>query len=237
MTQKMTRRTFIQEGSVSGALLGGLLTGNSLFAEQKIPNNPLVNTEILLPEPIKTGGLPLMDALAARKSSREFSRRTLDKQILSNLLWAADGINRDDGRRTVPSPHNTQEISLYLILPDGICRYDAVENKLVMINPGNHRDLTGVQAYTHAVPLTVFFVADLKKLTFGGSLDDKKIHAAVDAGFIGQNIYLFAASNNLAAVFRSSIERDKIAERFKLEPDQMVLFAQSVGYRPGQNQK
>ncbi|MDO4573669.1 MAG: SagB/ThcOx family dehydrogenase [Planctomycetia bacterium] len=187
--------------------------------------------DISLPQPVKTGGMPLLDALSKRASCREFSVRKPDLQTLSNLLWAACGINREDGRRTVPSALNMQETSVYVMLETGVYRYDETKNLLILVHAGDHRRLTGSQEYTHAVPVTLFFVADLDMLKISNPAEEHKMaYANASAGFIGQNVYLFAAANGMAAVFRASIDREELAKCFRLSPSQRVLYAQSVGY-------
>ena len=181
--------------------------------------------DIVLPEPVKTGGMPLMDALANRASCRNFSAREPDTQTLSDLLWAAWGINRPDGRRTAPSALNKQEITLYVILKSGVYIYDAEKHVLKLVTSGDHRDLAGTQDFTHSAPVTLVYAAD-----FSRQVSPSDEYAAAGAGFIGQNVYLFAAANGMATVFRASIDRDGIRKCFELTPSQRPLFAQSVGY-------
>ncbi len=228
-----SRRHFVKTsigGFLAGLLVNPLPHRKSTTEAAESTTSAFVNgeKEIALPEPVKTGGAPLIETLASRKSERSFHGNPLDLQTISNLLWAANGINRPDGRRTVPSPMNAQETELYLIFEKGTYRHDVKENRLHLVAKGDHRDLAGVQPYTHDAPMTILFVADFEKLDFA-SEEERPVYAAVDAGFIGQNVYLFAVSNGLNAVFRGSIERKKIAERFHLSKSQSVSFAQSVG--------
>jgi SagB-type dehydrogenase family enzyme len=181
--------------------------------------------DIALPAPQKTGGKPLMEALAERKSARQFSDRELGKQTLSNLLWAANGFNRP-GKRTAPSARNKQEIELYVILKTGVYLYDAKANALVKKVDGNHQNLIGTQAFAVTAPLGIIFVADL------GQNAIPREHAHVDAGFVSQNIYLFAASEGLATVVLASVDRPAVAKLLGLGETQEVLYSQPVGYPP-----
>lgn len=181
--------------------------------------------DLVLPEPVKTGGMPLMEALANRASCRDFSAREVDAQTLSDLLWAAWGINRPDGRRTAPSALNKQEITLYVILKSGVYTYDAPANALRLVVSGDKRDLAGTQEFTHSAPVTLVYVADSAR-----QASPSAEYAAAGAGFIGQNVYLFAAANGMATVFRASIDRNGIRKCFGLADSQIPLFAQSVGY-------
>ena len=106
--------------------------------------------DITLPPPAKTGGKPLMEALAGRKTSRDFAPDELTPQELSSLLWAADGINRPDGRRTAPTGLNVQDIDIYVLLPSGAYLYDAKAHALTLVNGGDHRKSAGRQAFSHA---------------------------------------------------------------------------------------
>jgi len=184
---------------------------------------------ITLPAPQKTGGMPLMDALAKRSSARAFNTtRELTPQQMSNLLWAAFGINRDDGKaskRTAPTASNKQEHDLYVLLKTGAYLYDAKTNTLLLVAPGDKRELGGTQPFAQTAPFTVLMVADAAR-------QSNREMASADAGFIGQNIYLYCASENLATVVRASVDRPKIAAALSLKPTQWVVLAQSVGYAP-----
>ncbi|MDP4183604.1 MAG: SagB/ThcOx family dehydrogenase [Bacteroidota bacterium] len=182
-----------------------------------------------LPKPKTEGGMPLMDALKKRSSSRSFSEKEIDRQMLSNLLWAAWGINRPDGKRTAPSSMNKQELSLYVVIKEGAYLYDAVNNSLIRVTEGDVREACGVQAFVGEAPLNVIMVADLKKL--GAKAGDKAIASSwANSGYISQNIYLFCASESLATVVRASIDHEKLKAALKLNPDQEIILGQTVGY-------
>lgn len=187
------------------------------------------NSPIKLPEPKKTGGMPLMEALSKRKTSREYSTRELDLQTLSNLLWAAFGVTRDDGRRTAPSAVNWQEVDIYVCLQKGVYLYNAKLNQLDFYMKGDIREATGKQPFVKDAPVNLVFVADYSRM--GDRAEDvKKSYAAADVGFISQNVYLFCASENLATVVRGMVDKEELKKLMNLRPDQHVVFAQTVGY-------
>ncbi|MGC9966931.1 MAG: SagB/ThcOx family dehydrogenase [Syntrophobacteraceae bacterium] len=183
---------------------------------------------IQLPNPQREGGKPLMSALNDRMSARTFSGEKLQMQTLSNLLWAAFGINRPDGKRTAPSAKNWQEIDIYVAMADGAYLYDAKKNTLDPIEMKDIRAMTGAQAFVKDAPVNLVYVADYSKVNEGGL--DGQILVGADAGLISENVYLFCASEGLATVVRASIDRDALAKELKLRPQQKIILAQSVGY-------
>ena len=187
---------------------------------------------IKLPDPQTDIGKPLMQVLKARSSSRKFSSEKLPLQVLSNLLWAAFGINRpDSGKRTAPSAVNWQEIDIYVASADGLYRYDAKSHGLDLILKEDIRAQTGVQSFVKKAPVNLVYVADFSKMAKPKvSEDDKVLWSAADAGFIGQNVYLFCASEGLATVVRGWIDKPALAKTMKLTPDQRVILSQTVGY-------
>jgi nitroreductase len=178
---------------------------------------------IPLPKPQTEGGKPLMQALKERKSGREFSSEKLPSQVLSNLLWAAWGVNRADGRRTAPSASNKQEIDVYVVTAEGVSIYDAKLHQLEQVASGDFRAATGGQPFVGQAPLNLVFVADQAK-TKNSEM------AYADTGFISQNVYLYCASEGLSTVVRGSVDRAALAKILKLRPDQIVTVAQTVGY-------
>jgi len=182
-----------------------------------------------LPAPQKAGGLPLMDALAKRSSAREFASRDLSPQQLSSLLWACFGINRPDGKRTAPSAKNNQEADIYVILKQGAYLYDAKDHKLTLAADADLRRLAGTQDYATNAPVTLVFVADLAKMG-SWTTEEKRNYAYIDVGYISQNAYLYCAAEGLATVARASVDRQALAEKLNLRPDQLTVLAQSVGH-------
>jgi len=171
-----------------------------------------------------------MQALNERRTSREFSGEELPLQVLSDLLWAADGINRpDSGKRTAPSAVNWQNIDIYAAMAQGLYLYDPKEHALKPVLAEDIRSITGKQDFVKDVPLNLIFVADFSKIT-RGSDEDKNFYSAAHTGFISQNVYLYCASEGLATVVRGLVDREAMAKAMKLRPDQKVMLAQSVGY-------
>lgn len=186
---------------------------------------------IALPPPQREGGMPLMDALAKRQSRRDFVSTALPLPLLSNLLWAAWGNNRHEGR-TAPSALNMQEIELYIALPNGAYYYDAAAHRLNPVAATDVRGVTGYQDFVDDAPLDIVFVADHARMRLV-PVEQRETFAAVAAGAICQNIYLFAAANDLATVIRAWIDREAIARALGLSYDQRVLLSQTVGYPKG----
>ena len=187
---------------------------------------------IALPEPQKEGGVPLMEALSKRRSDREFSSQELPLPLLSNLLWAAYGVNRTDGHRTAPSALNAQEIDVYVALPSGAYLYDAAANQLQLVVSSDLRIITGYQDFVDEAPLDLVFVADYSRMKLV-PVAFRESYASVAAGAISQNVYLFAAGNGLATVIRAWIDREAIADALGLSHDHQVLLSQTVGYPRG----
>jgi SagB-type dehydrogenase family enzyme len=181
-----------------------------------------------LPPPVRFGGMPLMQAFAERHSSREFAVTPLPLQLLSNLLWAAYGFNRPDGR-TAPSAHNVQEMELYVVLREGAYLYDARDNALTLVRAGDLRPLTGKQDFVAQAPLNLVYVADLTHLDRDAEVD-KHFYAAADAGHISENVYLFAASQHLAVVTRAYLDKPALARALGLRAKHEIVLAQSVGF-------
>jgi nitroreductase len=195
------------------------------------PKPALGNAEskITLPPPQTKGGMPLLEALSMRRSSREFASTELPQQLLSDLLWAANGINRPDKGRTAPSALNAQEIDLYLALSNGAYLHDAAKNVLQLVAGSDLRRVTGYQDFVDDAPLDIVFVANFDRMRLVPSVQ-RENYASVAAGAISQNIYLFAASTGLATVIRAWIDREAIAKSLGLTHDQHVLLSQTVGY-------
>ncbi len=188
--------------------------------------------EIKLVKPVMAGGMPLMTALNKRQSNRSFAAKKLPDQLLSNLLWAAGGINRPgSGKRTAPTAMDRQEIAIYVALEEGLYLYVPKKHALELIEAKDVRSLTGKQGFVDKAPLNLVYVADLSKAA-GSSREDKLLYAGADAGFIGQNVYLFCASEGLWTVIRGWIDRDDLGKALKLKSDRMIILAQTVGY-PG----
>jgi len=186
-------------------------------------------TSILLPPPAKTGGLPLMEALARRRSSRDFANTTLPLPLLSDLLWSAYGVNRADGGRTAPSALNAQEVDVFVALSSGAYLYDAAAHQLQLVAASDQRRVTGYQDFVDEAPLDLVYVANHTRMGMV-PVAQREMYASAAAGAIAQNVYLFAASNDLSTVIRAWIDRSAIADALGLSHDQQVLLSQTVGY-------
>ena len=187
---------------------------------------------IKLPPPETEGGMPLMQALKARHSTREFGSKPLPPQVLSNLLWAASGVNRpESGQRTAPSAHDWREMDVYVTTAEGAYRYDPPTHTLRRVVAGDIRHLTGVQDFVATAPVNLVYVADLDRMSEAGA-EDKAFYSAADAGFIAQNVYLYCASAGLAVVVRGLVDREALGAALGLG-HQRIILAQSVGYPAG----
>ena len=178
--------------------------------------------DVQLPAPERTGGMPLMDALNKRQSIRSFQNKDLSIQQLSNLLWAANGFNRDD-KRTAPTANNRQELELYITTREALYFYDARNHSLREIKKGDLRGETGAQDFVAKVPLNLIFVVDMQKAS-------GREYAFTGCGFVSQNIYLYCASEGLGSVVRGMFDKERLHSLLELKPSQEVLLTQSVGY-------
>jgi SagB-type dehydrogenase family enzyme len=187
------------------------------------------SVEVKLAPPLAEGGMPLMQALKARRTTRSFARRALSARVVSDLLWAAFGVNRPDGHRTAPSARNWQEIDIYVTTAHGAFVYDAPAHALKRIVAEDIRALAGTQAHARDAPLTLVYVADARRAGGVGS-ESRAEFAAADTGFIAQNVYLFCASEGLSTVVFASIDRERLATALKLDRAQRIVLGQSVGH-------
>jgi hypothetical protein len=209
----------------------------------------LASAHNLLPiellSPTLAGGKSVLKALQQRKTIREISDKKLSLQVLSNLLWAACGINRKKvligiSGRTAASASNSQEIDLYVALQEGTYLYDAFHHRLVTVVAGDLRALAlgqGQSSIGVNAPVRLIYIVDVNKLTHTSGfpepgLQDPEIQKSyyyVDTGLIAGNVYLFAASLGLASWFHNC-NKSGLAAKLNLHADQRILFAQTVGY-------
>ncbi len=190
-----------------------------------------VAQDIKLPQPLFTSTAPLMQALQARKSMREFSKEKLPVQVLSDLLWAAFGVNRPESSgRTAPSTRDWQDIDIYVATGDGLYLFNAKDHSLKTILAQDIRAQTGTQDFVGNAPVNLIYVSDFTRMDADTSQEDRKIDAALDTGFIGQNVYLYCASAGLATVVRGSVDKEALARAMKLKSTQWIVVAQSIGY-------
>jgi nitroreductase len=210
--------------------------------------------EVFMMEPIELPGkkagreMPVLKALEKRKTIREISGRKLTLQALSNLLWAASGINRKKGPfevpgRTAASASNSQEIDIYVALENGAYLYDALAHRLIPVSQEDLRPLAigpGQSGFASIAPVRLIYVADIGKLTNTAGYQEPGLHDPeiqksyyyVDTGLIAGNVYLFAASQGLASWFHNC-DKSRLASKLSLRPEQRVLFGHTVGYPAG----
>ncbi len=224
-----SRREFLGSTAAAGA---------AIIAPSLVPLStgaapvPVAGAARVLPAPAKEGGMPLMQALNLRRSTREFSSRKLPDQVLSDLLWAAYGINRPSGDRTAPCWRHIVVIDVYAAMEDGLWLYDPKRHALVAHPAGDIRAHTGMQDFVGVAPLNLVYVAHgsrMKELT----PENRKLFCSVDASFIGQNVYLYCASAGLATVFRGAVDYPRLEKAMRLDEGEFVTFAQTVGYPKG----
>ena len=191
-----------------------------------IQNMPLVR-------PQRTGGMPLMEALNVRHSQREFAPQALDPQSLSNLMWAACGVNRIEHQgRTMPSAMNGQEVLLYVAMPQGLYLYVPETHSLQRVVDSDVRRVTGNQDFVDTAPLDLVYVADHSKMKLIPAAQ-RTTYASTSAGAMAQNVYLYCASAGLATVLRAWFDSDALSKAMGLEPDHQLLLSQTVGARKG----
>jgi nitroreductase len=200
-------------------------------ADHRTPQGKAMGSTRSLPPP-DTNASPLMQTLKKRRTSREFSSQPLDSNLLSSLLWAAYGVNRSDGKRTAPSAHDWQYIDVYVADAVGFYRYNARDHALDLVRLGDVRAQTGYQDLAAKAPVSLVLVCDQRKFPPEVSPQDQLLFGAVTSGAIAENVYLFAAANNLDAGVRSDIDRPKLGQTIGLAPEQRIIVALSVGHVP-----
>jgi SagB-type dehydrogenase family enzyme len=229
----MDRRTFLKAVPVAAATV--------LAAAELAPSQTAEIKPIELVKPEMDGGKSVLASLKVRQTNRNIKPEPLTPQELSNLMWAAFGINREQLRggksgRTAASASNSQEIDLYVALPEGVYVYDAAGHKLMPVVAGDHRAKSNRRGSATTAPVNIFYVVDLAKFASAPfqepglkDADIQKSYYFVDTGLIAGNVYLFAASTGLAAWFHNC-DKENMHKELKLRPEQRVLFAQTVGH-------
>ncbi|MCQ2379514.1 MAG: SagB/ThcOx family dehydrogenase [Victivallaceae bacterium] len=172
-----------------------------------------------LPKPAKSGGIGVQEALAGRRSVRKFKQTPLSAQQLSDLLWCANGVSSDEGKRTAPSAMNRKDIMVYCLLPEGAFLYQPDANELKPVASGDLRKLATPR---HDEPCCLLLVADFSK-------QGNRTYSYVDVGYVSQNIYLGCQSMGLATCAMGSVgDRDKLGKLLNVSPDS-ILLAHPVG--------
>ena len=184
--------------------------------------------EKILPEPDLKSGKPLMQCLAQRRSSRSFSTEKLPEQIISEVLFAADGVTRKDGRKTVPTARNAQNQRVYVFTADGIYLYNGRKHALNPVLQGDYRSKCGTQAFHGKAPLILVFVSEMTAV--GNTAELQALYAGNHSGSASQNVYLYAASKGLSTVVCGLLDRKALKELLKLKENEQVIFSQPVGF-------
>lgn len=194
------------------------------------PVTGVASEHIELPAPERVGGMPIMEAFARRRTTRRFASGVLDDTILSNLLWAANGINRQrEGGRTAPSVLALHEIDIYAVLARGLYRYDPYRHCLDLAVASDLRGLTGYQDFVGDAPLDLVYVADLSRM-HDITPSQREPFASASAGTIVQNVYLFCAAAGLAVAARGWLNRSALGAEMRLPRDSVPVLAQTVGH-------
>ncbi len=185
---------------------------------------------VQLPPPVTTGGMPLRQALSQRQSWRSFAPTKLEAQTLSDLLWAAAGINRrEGGGRTTPSAMKSHEVDLYVARRDGLYLYEPLPHQLTLCLPIDVRRSTGYEEFVDSAPLELIYVADLARMPLVAA-QHREIYAAAAAGAMAQNVYLFCASAGLATAIRAWIDPGILSSVMQLRAEQRVVLSQGLGH-------
>ena len=208
-------------------------TGNQ-NAKPAEPITPMVLDKfetIVLQAPNTLDGVALLTAMQNRRSDREFEVKNLSLKHLSEIMWATNGVNRPDGKRTVPSAMARYPLLTYVVLENGIYLYQPEQHILVPVVEGDHRALAGRQPFVETAPLNVVLIADYQKYGERPMPADKRLYlAALDAGHCTQNIYLYCASEGLRNVVRAGAQEEELLKLLNLDENYQFVVAHTVGY-------
>ena len=200
--------------------------------KKEIASTPIAEgAEIVLTEPNLEGGTTVNMALALRRSSRDFSAEPLSLEELSGVMWAAAGVNREDGHLTAPSALALYPVKVYAFLQGGVYLYDAPEHKLVRVAEGDHRALAARQEFAYNAPLNIAYIADTKVYE-GRNFPTEVVRflSGQDAAGYAENVNLYAAGNGLKAITRGSAQNEEVLKLLGLCPERYSLvLAQTVG--------
>jgi SagB-type dehydrogenase family enzyme len=192
---------------------------------------------IKLPEPQKDLVFPLMKALEKRRTTRKWKNDPLSEQELSNLLWAACGITKEETKRakckrTAPSACNSQSIKIYVATEKGLFLYDEINHQLIQILSEDLRGNIGTQKMMHSVPVGLIYVSDFSKMkNFLFRNDEQRwFFSGADTGFISQNVYLYCAARNLSTAVLGLVNREKLHKVIGLKEHEKIVFTQVIGY-------
>jgi nitroreductase len=229
--RRLSRRIFLQSLAASATALAGSSLLEACSPPPAAPTTAPAALPLAKPTtaPAAASAAIMSEALKNRKSTDAFQPQPLPKEKLLDLLWAAWGINRpDSGKRTAPSAMNTQEIDLYVLLAEGAYVYDAKQNQLTPVSDQDLRAKTGAMKFKDA-PVHLVFVADYAKYKMG-TQSQKELGSAAHTGFIGQNVYLYCASEGLGAHFYAGIDAAALKDSLKLQAGQADALLSGKAY-------
>lgn len=188
--------------------------------------------DIKLNAPAKTGGTSIMEAFVSRESNVAYIEKEIDLSDLSNLLWAANGINRENGKKTAPSAQNSQDIDIYVALPKAVYKYDASNNNLELISEGDYRSFAGGRKSDPMPPCILYLVTDASKYKESAynSIEHRTDMGKVDAGIVSQNISIFCSGMGLGTKPRAQMNREELKKALKLNENQSLILNHPVGY-------
>jgi SagB-type dehydrogenase family enzyme len=233
----MNRRTFLKSVPALAILASaktGLPQDVNTTTGAAPQAQPVIRTEgvIKLTEPDLNKGISIMQALKKRKTERNISDKKLTLQQLSELLWAADGVNRPDGKRTAPAAIAKYAVDIYVVLPEGVYLYDVAKHELVPIIKGDFRKQSGMQDFVYIAPVNLVYILNLKNwqnMTRPIPEQKRDRWINIELGCIAQNVHLYCASEGLGTVIRGMIDEKQFSEVIKVKPEQ-ILLAQTVGH-------
>ncbi len=181
-----------------------------------LPFEAVVGAEVRkLPQPDKN--LELMQLLDKRHSSRSYSNKPVSEQTLSDLLWAAFGINQK-GTRTVPTAMNKQNLNVYVVYQNSIWSYDAVANSLIKVSDEEIGDYIAKQDFVKDAPVNLIYTGSDKEFS------------SFHAGAAAQNVYLYATNKGLNTIVRAYIDKDELKNKLRLDREEFVIMNQVIGY-------
>ena len=213
-----------------------LLAACAARPDRQAETRVAMTDEITLPKPELAGGLSINEALAERRSWREYGERALSLEQLSGVMWAAAGVNRADGHLTAPSALGLYPITVYAFFPEGVYRYDSAGSKLVRVKAGDHQRLTAMQDFAYTAPLDLVYIADMGQYEGRGiPAEHVRYLCGQDAAGYAENVNLYTAGNGLRSITRGSADQTELLELLELDPDRYFFaLAQTVGLAPSE---
>jgi SagB-type dehydrogenase family enzyme len=192
-------------------------------------SSSLFTQNVKLPEPNKTGGKPLMQALNERKTQRTFAETELSMQQISDMLWAASGVNREDGRMTAPTASNNQQVVIFIGLKDAVYEYLPKTHELKLIVAGDHRAVFSKHPFAKTAPVALAFVSNYDKMSKYND-ETRWKYSCTDVGNVSQNVYLYASSEGLATVVLGGFDAEPLKAELGLGDNYVPILTQVIGF-------